>query len=128
MGRAAVQTSDTMGISPTGAPVDLTHLARHTLGDQGLEREVLQLFVRQSAIVLNRLDSAESARAVSEQAHTIKGSARGIGAWKVAQAAELVQAEAELGGATSISELRAAVQETIGFIGALLEDQPSQKS
>lgn len=74
-------------------PVDLVHLARHTFGDADLEREVLQLFMTQSRIYLNRLKEARDVEQWRRAAHTIKGSARGIGAWAVAeraQAAELL--------------------------------------
>lgn len=69
-------------------PIDLVHLARHTLGDPQLEREVLQLFASQAEIYLNRLKEAADSRAWREAAHTIKGAARGIGAWQVAELAE----------------------------------------
>jgi len=72
-------------------PVDLVHLARHTLGDRDLEREVLQLFVRQSAVYLARLRGADSARDRRTAAHTIKGSARGIGAWRIAELADVLE-------------------------------------
>lgn len=69
-------------------PIDLVHLARHTMGDPELEREVLQLFVTQAKIYLTRLKEAGNARMWRETAHTIKGAARGIGAWQVAEQAE----------------------------------------
>lgn len=72
-------------------PVDLVHLARHTLGNHDLEREVLELFVRQSAHYLTRIRSAETVTERRAAAHTIKGSARGIGAWHVADAAEAAE-------------------------------------
>lgn len=72
-------------------PVDLVHLARHTLGDAHLEREVLQLFVTQSRIYINRLKEAGNAEQWKRAAHTIKGSARGIGAWAVAECAETAE-------------------------------------
>ena len=37
------------------AVIDEEHLVRMTLGDRGLEREVLQIFVRQSATILDRI-------------------------------------------------------------------------
>jgi HPt (histidine-containing phosphotransfer) domain-containing protein len=61
-----------------------------TLGDRRLEREVLEIFVRQTTIMLNRIVGAEPALAAAA-AHTLKGSARGIGAWRVARAAELLE-------------------------------------
>lgn len=72
-------------------PVDLVHLSRQTLGDRELEREVLDLFERQSLAMIKRLREAVNARTWAEAAHTLKGSARGIGAFGVAEAAERVE-------------------------------------
>lgn len=72
-------------------PVDLVHLARHTLGDPDLEREVLLLFVVQARAYLSRLKEAGNERTWRETAHTIKGAARGIGAWHVADQAEFAE-------------------------------------
>jgi HPt (histidine-containing phosphotransfer) domain-containing protein len=71
-------------------PIDLVHLARMTLGERSLEREVLQLFDRQAMILLARMQEAPI-EAVPALAHTLKGSARAIGAAHVARAAEAVE-------------------------------------
>ncbi|HEX3504912.1 MAG TPA: Hpt domain-containing protein [Xanthobacteraceae bacterium] len=104
--------------------IDGTHLECMTLGDRGLEREVLELFVRQTTIMLGRIVGAEPALAAAA-AHTLKGSARGIGAWRVAHAAELVESAAIGEGAPSameeaVTELEAASLEASAAIGARL--------
>ena len=110
----------------TQRPVDLVHLARYTLGNRALEREVLELFRTQSRLYLSRLKGAGSEKAWFEAAHTIKGSARGIGAWRVAKSAET--AEALKGKSFKSSRdkvthsLEAEINETNGFIQALLID------
>jgi HPt (histidine-containing phosphotransfer) domain-containing protein len=73
-----------------GPAIDLAHLARMTLGDSNLEAEVLGLFQRQAELLLARMTSAPPA-ATAAFAHTLKGSARGIGAWRVAAAAQAVE-------------------------------------
>jgi HPt (histidine-containing phosphotransfer) domain-containing protein len=70
--------------------LDERHLREMTLGDQSLEREVLQVFARQITLMLRRMVRAEPAHAAAA-AHTLKGSARGLGAWRVAEAAERVE-------------------------------------
>lgn len=108
-------------------PVDLVHLARYTLGDRSLEREVLKLFLTQSRIYLSRLESAADDKTWQDTAHAIKGSARGIGAWQVAGAAEAVEV---LKGRTlksgrkkqAISELAVHIQEVNGYIETLLAE------
>jgi len=105
-------------------PIDLVHLARMTLGDRSLEREVLALFDRQAGMLLMRIQQAARA-GISAAAHTLKGSARGIGAWRVARAAEAVElaagsaAERELEAA--IARLDAAATETRALIADLLQ-------
>jgi len=103
-------------------PVDLVHLARHTLGNRDLEREVLQIFTRQSVVYLDRIRRAKNGSERLMAAHTIKGSARGIGAWEVADLAEGLEGPAA--SAAQIAQLAAAVEKTNGFITALLDDQP----
>jgi HPt (histidine-containing phosphotransfer) domain-containing protein len=111
--------------------IDEDHLARMTLGDRRLEREVLEIFVRQTTIMLGRIVSAEPALAAAA-AHTLTGSARGIGAWRVARAAErLEQAAGAVGNEAgaghdlgdldeAIEELKAASLEASAAIGARL--------
>jgi HPt (histidine-containing phosphotransfer) domain-containing protein len=107
--------------------IDEDHLARMTLGDRRLEREVLEIFVRQTAIMLDRIMGAEPALAAAA-AHTLKGSARGIGAWRVARAAEHLEnaanADGNAGGGhdlvEAIEELKTASLEASAAIGARL--------
>jgi hypothetical protein len=70
-----------------------------TLGDKRLEEEVLRLFDRQADLLLGRMNGAAPA-ALAAFAHTLKGSARGIGLWQVAEAAEAVEQAA--GGSATI--------------------------
>jgi HPt (histidine-containing phosphotransfer) domain-containing protein len=106
--------------------IDEVHLERMTLGDRSLEREVLEIFARQTTMTLERIVGAGPARAAAA-AHTLKGSARGIGAWRVAQAAErLEQVAAETPDETAIgaaiAELEAASFEARVAIGLRLDD------
>jgi HPt (histidine-containing phosphotransfer) domain-containing protein len=110
--RAASATEMPSAHALAGPPIDRDHLARMTLGDIALEREVLELFDRQAMMLTARLRDAE-AFAVAALAHTLKGSARGIGAWRVAQAAELLEIAGD--GApdrqAAVGKLSAAVDE-----------------
>ncbi len=80
------------GVGRKASPVDLVHLSRQTLGDRELEKEVLSLFVNQSTLYLRRLQEAKSAKERKSVAHTIMGSARGLGAWQVAEEAAKIEA------------------------------------
>jgi HPt (histidine-containing phosphotransfer) domain-containing protein len=118
--------------APTNAPmpapvetaIDLEHLARMTLGEASLETEVLTLFDRQAAVLLTRMCDATPAAAAAF-AHTLKGSARGIGAWRVAEAAEAVEATAihasARAAASAVARLAAAIDEAKAAIADRLQ-------
>jgi HPt (histidine-containing phosphotransfer) domain-containing protein len=99
--------------------IDLCHLSRMTLGERGLEREVLALFDRQAELLLPRLCNGAKA-VVAASAHTLKGSARGIGAWRVARAAEAVEQANEAELAAAVEALTAAVSATRSAIASML--------
>jgi HPt (histidine-containing phosphotransfer) domain-containing protein len=70
--------------------VDLDHLARYTGGDAALNAEVLGLFATQSAELLSQLKAVMEARdpkTWKEITHSLKGAARGIGAFGFGEAA-----------------------------------------
>jgi len=91
MPQAAVKLKDQAPIEAMeGAIIDRAHLARMTFGDRALEREVLQLFDRQAELLIERIRKGAPA-AVATLAHTLKGSAVGIGATRVARAAACVE-------------------------------------
>jgi HPt (histidine-containing phosphotransfer) domain-containing protein len=75
---------------PDDGPIDMEHLQRMTLGDAGLEREVLTMFAGQALRLMQEIAAPSSDRRVL--VHTLKGSARAIGAFRVAEAAEFVEA------------------------------------
>jgi hypothetical protein len=110
-------------LAPGEPAIDLAHLARMTLGEHDLEREVLDLFDRQAGMLLARM-ACESPRVVAAYAHTLSGSARGVGAWKVAEAAAMVEHLATRPGAISLTgamdRLAAAVAEAQAVIADML--------
>jgi HPt (histidine-containing phosphotransfer) domain-containing protein len=105
---------------PDDGPIDIAHLKRMTLGDAGLEREVLAMFSGQAVRLIEALAALPADAA--EIAHTLNGSARAIGAFKVAGAAEGLEAALRDGGETSeaLAALRHAVAEARQAIDAVL--------
>ncbi len=87
-------------------PVDLVHLARYTGGDQALNAEILLLFVNQASELVQRMDGvleSGDTKTWKEVAHSLKGAARGIGAFAMADAAaacEPINPAADSAGAT----------------------------
>jgi HPt (histidine-containing phosphotransfer) domain-containing protein len=108
---------------PAGRPIDLVHLSRMTLGDRALEREVLSLFDRQMGMLMERIETAQPPVAAAA-AHTLKGSASGIGAFAIARAAaqleEATRSEDAAARIAGIAGLRAAIRDARSEIAGLL--------
>lgn len=77
-------------------PIDWAHLSRFTLNDKQLENEVLGLFAMDAPRYLAKMLAARVPKDWIEAAHTLKGSARAVGAWNVAECAEALQLNAQL--------------------------------
>ena len=107
-------------LAPDDGPIDFEHLNRMTLGDTGLEQEVLAMFVAQSATLVGTL--AAMPADASALAHTLKGSARAIGAFAVADAAAGLEAAIArgFGASAELAELGEAVAEARAAIEAIL--------
>ncbi len=73
-------------------PIDLVHLARQTLGDRMLEQEVLRLFLSQLRTLSDQLGKAAPGER-KRLAHSLKGSARSVGAFAIADCAERIEAQ-----------------------------------
>lgn len=67
--------------------LDFNHLCKYTLGDIALEREVLTLFIDQVPLTIGELKKAANQKAWYAAAHTLKGSARAVGAFALADLA-----------------------------------------
>jgi HPt (histidine-containing phosphotransfer) domain-containing protein len=106
---------------PDDGPIDIAHLKRMTLGNADLEREVLAMFSAQAvgfAAALAKLPSDAGALA-----HTLKGSARAIGAFAVADAASHLEVLLRKGAdpAQALLQLNQAVTEARTAIEAILQ-------
>jgi HPt (histidine-containing phosphotransfer) domain-containing protein len=90
------------------AVIDLEHLARYTGGEKGLNTEILRLFDAQvtgMAAELKALTASGDAKRWREVVHTIKGAARGVGAFGMGDAA----AKAEPVNPANQAEAKAAI-------------------
>jgi HPt (histidine-containing phosphotransfer) domain-containing protein len=91
------------------AAIDLEHLARYTGGEKDLNGEILRLFDSQIASMvgeLNTLIASQDGKRWREIAHTIKGAARGVGAFEMGEAA----AKAEPVNPADSTQAQAALQ------------------
>ncbi|MCV6600232.1 MAG: Hpt domain-containing protein [Cohaesibacter sp.] len=91
--------------------IDWAHLDRQTMGEPAIAKEVLHLFVRHldEGLVSLRVDDAD----LADNVHKLKGSARGVGAWYVAEIAERfsVAQEDQLGDLQALKEAMRAARE-----------------
>lgn len=114
-----VDWMDSPPLVPEGPVLDLDHLERMTLGERELEREVLTLFVQQSTDLLARLGKLP--REGASLAHTLKGSARAIGAFAVADAAD--ELERRLRQGLPVTAEVAALAQAIGSAQAAIAER-----
>jgi len=107
-------------LAPDDGPIDNAHLDRMTLGDDELTREVLAMFSAQATGLIGRLEHLPSD--APALVHTLKGSARAIGAFRVADAADCLEAAIRNGDdpAQALTELNDAVAQARAAIDAML--------
>jgi len=105
---------------PDEGPIYIGHLDRMTLGDASLERQVLAMFTAQTVGLVGALAGlpADAGALV----HQLKGSARAIGAFRLADAAGRLEAELLKGGdpAQPLGDLTEALIEARATIEAML--------
>ena len=101
-------------------PIDFEHLSRMTLGDAGLEQEVLAMFVAESSTLV--LTLAAMPADSSALAHTLKGSRARVGAFcrrRCRRPAETAMARLPISSA-ALAELGETVAEARAAIEAVL--------
>ena len=107
-----------MGDSSPSA-VDFAFLSTQTFTDLALEREVLELFVEQARRLIADLP-LRSPQEQADVAHLLKGSARGIGAWAAADAAERYEQAAPAARGKSFVDLQEAFAQAEAAIAGRL--------
>ena len=104
--------------------IDFNHLEHYVGGDQAIIREVLALFSDQARTVLPTLDPEGPADQWRSAAHSLKGSALGIGARALAQAC----GDAEQAKDAPPVEKIAARTRIADCLGAVLADIAAYRS
>lgn len=101
------------------AAVDISHFHAMTGGDGELQAEIIGLFRQQAQIWARLLIPDAPVQTWKDAAHTLKGSARGLGLWPLAQAcadAELLATSGQKDGpaiAAGLAKARAALEEAL---------------
>jgi HPt (histidine-containing phosphotransfer) domain-containing protein len=109
----------------TGA-VDFTYLEGFAAGDQGVVDEVLAIFREQASMWLRLLDPAVEGEAWRDAAHTLKGSALGVGAGALAEACSAAElaAGANIGDRTlKLERVRDTLDAALADIAAYTHEQ-----
>jgi HPt (histidine-containing phosphotransfer) domain-containing protein len=110
----------------TGA-VDFAHLERYAGGDEALIQEVLGIFREQAEIWLQLLNPEAPAGAWKDAAHSLKGSALGVGAFALAKACETAERGAGGGGReTLLDGVRDALDAALSDIAAYQHERALQ--
>ena len=74
-------------------PLDMIHLAKQTLGDKGLEEEVLRLFDDASRTYFARIETSTNVEELVGHLHTLSAAAAGVGARAIAELARTTEEE-----------------------------------
>jgi len=105
-------------------PLDLVHLAKQSLGDPGLEEEILRMFDQMVQLYVQRVQGqAADGGDVLADLHALKGASMGVGAAGIVSTAEAAEAEARTSGrlsAETLLDISVRVEEVRQFIGELL--------
>ncbi len=112
----------------TGA-VNFAHLERYAAGDQALVDEVLEIFRQQAEIWMRLLDPSAPDEAWRDAAHSLKGSALGVGAFALADECEAAErsAGARLAERTILlDQIRGALDAALADIAAYAHERALQ--
>ncbi|MEJ0059489.1 MAG: Hpt domain-containing protein [Terricaulis sp.] len=100
---------------------DRAHYANMTGDDHALQLEIIELFRGQVAAWRGVLTPETPADAWRAAAHTLKGSARGIGLWVLAEACEKAEGASEGADiAASLADVRAALAAALEALDAFV--------
>ena len=97
-------------------PIDLEHLSRQTLGDRNVEQEVLAMFASQALAVRDCIMQANASERF-QLAHGLKGSARGIGAFTLADCADRIEKSPD--DRAALKRLAVLIDDVRDFIAAI---------
>ena len=106
-------------------PLDMQHLARQTLGDAGLQDEVLRLFDELQRTYFDRLESSTTRNDLMVNLHALKGAAAGVGAFALSELARAAEDELRTGAPVNperVDDIGMAVEETSAYIATLIDD------
>lgn len=122
---ASNRSADAAQNAATETPIpaiDLAFLQRYTLGDSALQQEILELFSAQLETSIGKLRAAETAQDWLRATHTLKGSARTVGAGALADSAQNAEAISDPSDAEcrrrALAELESEARAVAAFLNS----------
>lgn len=106
-------------VRPRPQLLDLVHLSCHTFGDPDLERDVLRLFLDQAENTARALRASGNAAERGRLYHLVRGSARGVGAFELAEIAH--RGETRPQDEIHLAETLEAIQRVCRRVSGLLD-------
>lgn len=99
-------------------PIDLKFLASQAGDDRQLVEELLQMFVKQARCLSHTMRTESDLEAIMQAAHTLKGTARAVGALRIEAGAEAIETD----GCTdqSLEALHREVDHACDYVASLL--------
>lgn len=120
-----LQQNSTPKKSPSSRPIDLVHLSKQSLGDPGLEDEILHMYDQMVLNQMSRIREAVDVDDVLFCLHGLKGASAGVGANNVAALAKAAEDEMHANNVLShecLADLRMGVEEVRYYVAELLGD------
>lgn len=99
---------------------DRDHLNRYTAGDAALEAELVGLLREQATRCLAAMEAATDANAWKAAAHTLKGAARGVGAFELGEACQRAEDAPQTAWPLMVIEVRRAADAAFAEIDSVL--------
>lgn len=96
-------------------PIDLVYLSSQTMGDRALENEILGMFAAQLPQYAKLIETSVDREEMFRAAHTLKGAARSVGAFQLAE----LSAEIEQSGDLDVDALQTAVRAVCTYINEI---------
>jgi HPt (histidine-containing phosphotransfer) domain-containing protein len=126
-----MRSDDDMSVpSHRAEPIDLDHLGAQTGGEPSLQRDLLDLFIVQSAEFVARIHSLVKldSAAAADLVHKLKGSARAIGAFEFAGAAAVLEDDLATGASDAALEpMFEALEKALGAAEVCLRGLPPRR-
>ncbi|MEN0000430.1 MAG: Hpt domain-containing protein [Pseudomonadota bacterium] len=115
---AHIETPTRPNSTSKTTPIDLKFLASQAGDDRQLVEELLQMFVKQARCLSHTMRTESDMEAIMAAAHTLKGTARAVGAARIEAGAEAIETE----GLTdkSLETLHRDVDEACDYVASLL--------